>query len=69
MIYISLTIIFIVFFLIILHAYELLTKENNELIKNLDSYAEKKEAEQFKPQIQESSRVKGKAYKKEKANV
>tara|TARA_R100000654_G_scaffold74500_1_gene109023 strand:+ start:764 stop:973 length:210 start_codon:yes stop_codon:yes gene_type:complete len=69
MIYISLTIIFIVFFLIILQSYELLTNENNELIKNLNNYAEKKEAEQFKSQIQKPKRIKDKTYKKEKANV
>ena len=52
MIYVALSIIAFLFILILIYAYDICTSERNNLIKNLEEYAEKEKTKQFKSKIQ-----------------
>tara|TARA_R100001510_G_C7581178_1_gene154102 strand:- start:132 stop:305 length:174 start_codon:yes stop_codon:yes gene_type:complete len=52
MIYVALSIVAFLFILILIYAYDICTSERNNLIKNLEEYAEKEKAKQFKSKIQ-----------------
>ncbi len=69
MMYVIYFILAIMFILIIISIYELIKNDNNQIIKNLNNYAEKEKIKQLKSKIQNTSRVGNKAYKKKKVNL